>query len=110
MTFPSRKQLDRAILEFLNESGEISISDVYEALANHFALSPQERLAPMSEKNQESRFKNDVRQARRDFVTGGLISRNTPRGIWRLTTKGERFAEVMHSILRLEPRSPTGLA
>jgi restriction endonuclease Mrr len=103
MAIPSRKQLDRAIPELLNKKGEMSISDVYEALANHFALSLQERLAPMSGKNQESHFKNAVRQARRDFVTGGLMSRNTPRGIWKLTRKGERFAEVLSSLKTSRP-------
>jgi restriction endonuclease Mrr len=106
MTLPSRIQLERAILELLYKLGEILISDVYQALANHFSLSSRERLVPISEQNPESRFENAVRQARRSLVHEGLVSRNTPRGIWKLTSKGERVAGVLNSLPRSKPVRP----
>ena len=96
MIFPTRIKLELAILELLNLNGATPITSVYEALADRFA--PHHRRELMGKKYREFRYRNSIRQARRNLVWEGLVSRSLRRGIWGLTAKGKRFAATLSSI------------
>ena len=93
MTFRTRTNLELAILELLNLMGATRIARVYETFADRFAHKHE----LMGKRHRELRWKNSIRQARRNLVWEGLVSRSARRGIWELTVKGKRLA-ILRSI------------
>jgi hypothetical protein len=93
MTFRTRTNLELAIIELLNLMGATRIARVYETFADRF----DHKHELMGKRHPELRWKNSIRQARRNLVWEGLISRSVRRGIWELTVKGKRLA-ILRSI------------
>ena len=93
MPFRTRTNLELAILELLNLMGATHIARVYETFADRF----DHKHELMGKRHLELRWKNSIRQARRNLVWEGLVSRSARRGIWELTVKGKRLV-ILRSI------------
>src|SRR5712692_10522491 len=99
MTFRTRPSLEFAIVDLLNLKGASPITSVYETFADRFPHKDE----LVGNKHPELRWKNLIRQARRNLVWEGLVARSDRRGIWELTVKGKHFAGLA-AVLRSIPR------
>ena len=90
--FPTYREIEQPLVDELRRRGgrarpadkDRSGRTVYEALADHFRLSPQARAAVIYERGiARSKWENMVRYARRRLKDDGLVS--TPEhGVWQV--------------------------
>jgi hypothetical protein len=101
---PKYRQIEHPLLaELLRRGGRSAPSDrdangrsVYDALADYFALSDEDRAVTIPGANgrgERSKWQNMVQFARRAQVDAGNID-NSTRGVWALTPAGVRAAEA----------------
>ncbi len=51
-------------------------------------------LAPVPSDPSEPRWRNRARWCRKDMVVGGLLRKDSPRGVWELSEEGSRMLEA----------------
>ena len=97
MAIPEYQTLMLPLLELAHDQKEHNLTDAYEALAQDFALTEEER-SELLPSGRQSRFENRVGWARTYLKKAGLID-SAGRGKFRITTRG---LEVLKS-------QPTGI-
>lgn len=90
--FPTYREIETPLLDELRRRGgrarpvdrDAHGRTIYEALADHFRLTPQDLRETITENGkQRSKWENMVRYARRHLVDLGHID-NSVYGVWRL--------------------------
>src|SRR5882672_715947 len=102
MSIPKQADIELPLLQALRElGGRAPPRDVYIALERHFGELTEADKAERLESG-GSRWQNRVQFARQNLVSQGFIDRSE-RGVWRLTTEGERRTQQQSA-----PVSPPG--
>jgi restriction system protein len=87
MAIPDYQTCMLPFLEFIRDGGEHSLSEVEEALADHFQLSTTER-AELLPSGQQGIFKNRLGWARTYLKKAGLLEPSR-RGVFKITARGQ---------------------
>ena len=98
MTIPEYQIFLLPILQLVRDQKEHSLTETYEAMAQEFALTPEER-AELLPSGKQSRFENRVGWARTYLKKAGLID-SAGRGKYRITKRGLE-------VLKTQPTSLT---
>ncbi len=90
MSFPKYKDIQISLLQYLHQlGGSAEPAQLYELLAEFFALTPAERNQSLDSEPQRNKWENMVRWARNDLVKLGHIA-GDERNVWKLTEAGEK--------------------
>ncbi|MGQ9760247.1 MAG: winged helix-turn-helix domain-containing protein [Candidatus Methanomethylicaceae archaeon] len=102
MPIPSQKEIQIPLLHLIHTmGGQVRPGDVYDILANYFALTENERqqLQPSGAR----KFDNIVRWSRNYLCKLGFLDRST-YGIWKITEKGRKELSRLGLIDKPFPR------
>lgn len=91
--FPTQHRVESELLKLLHFSGSLPTQRAYDALADRFGLSQNQRERSMRAGDRiENAWHNRCRFAKRRLVDHGFAD-NLRRGIWSLTPRGHDAAE-----------------
>ena len=87
MPIPDRETIKSSLVDYIRDNGGADSSlrpgDIYDGLADHFSLTPEDRAL---ERSSETFWENEVRWARQALVDDGYILPidQSQRGVWKL--------------------------